>query len=44
MVKKWTIAGLIYLAAVMAGYGIYDMAVEPAADQHQEENVNHDGK
>lgn len=44
MVKKWTIAGLIYLAAVIAGYGIYDMTVEPAAHQQQEENLEHNGK
>lgn len=35
MVKKWTIAAIVYLLFVMAGYGIYSVALQHDTPTHQ---------
>ncbi|WP_275411218.1 hypothetical protein [Bacillus sp. B15-48] len=37
MIKKWTIAGMIYLLVVIASYGIYSTVIQPDSTPPHEE-------
>ncbi len=41
MMKKWTIAAIVYLVLVMGGYGIYATAfqLEEPMDKNQDEQM-----
>lgn len=41
MVKKWTIAAIVYLLVLMGGYGIYSEALQPDTPQHPSEETGH---
>ncbi|SEM14967.1 hypothetical protein SAMN05192533_101211 [Mesobacillus persicus] len=40
MIKKWTIAGIVYLLLVIGGYGIYTTTFQPDTTPYMEEK-NH---
>lgn len=41
MIKKWTIAGIVYLLLVMGGFGIYTTTFQPDTTPQPMEEKTH---